>query len=132
MGEQGREDPESFWHKLSQILLNVKNRTRAGFDMSPAWPGGYGEGNMPNRQDYHSGDLGSAFPANLLVGVCSYILCFPLWVQTTAVCSGHTLPNTCKLSNLRFLLRIQKLDGTQQCHQKGRSEAWCEFGLAPP
>lgn len=94
-GGQGRENPERFWHKLSQILLNMKNITCAGFNMSPACPEGCREGNMPSRQDYHSADLGSAFPANLLPRGCLYILCLPVWVQTITVCIRQMLPNTC-------------------------------------
>lgn len=76
-GGQGRENLKSFWHKLTRILLNMKNITWAGFGMFSSWPRGHGGGNMPGRQDYHLGELGSALPASVLVRVCPYILCSP-------------------------------------------------------
>lgn len=126
-GGQGRENPESFWHKLSQILLNMKNITCASFNMSSAWSRGYGEGNMPNRQDYHSGDPGSALHANLLVRVCSYIPCFPGWVQTTTFCSRQMLPNTCSYlisgSFSGYRSWVKPSDTTKKADQK------CGWGL---
>lgn len=82
-GGQGRENPESFWHKLSQILLNVKNATRAGFNRrSAAWERAPQAGLALGRPGLccRCGVLG--------------VPCFPLWVQTATICSRKTLPNS--------------------------------------
>jgi len=126
-GGRGRENPESFWHKPSQILLNMKNIARAGFNMSSARPGGGGEGNMASGQDYHSGERGSGSPCQ---PACRGLFVHPVLPSLGAnprILQQADVTQHLQLSNLGFLLRIEKLDKTQRCHQTGRSEAWFGF-----